>query len=255
MYLLSRTVQAFQWTVEQMFERNEHVFFWTFTFKNVPPTDDYAMEQYNLFKIRLCSNFKWIQGVRVCELHRSHGIHFHLLLNDRVPLDRMERIIRGTGFLAGQNHYLDFGRLSVAKCDKGTALYLSKYMTKEYRIDNFFGRRRRWGTIGGLPKVACRDIVYDTPTSRNRYKIFGQFPCGYGALLMITHYSNLWGDLDKWPQECQALVRLQKDNRHGEWIKHVDPDGRAFRAWRRNHGIDDDVVNDAKAFFERNEPF
>lgn len=236
MYLLSKTIQAFQWTCETLFEQSDEVYFWTFTFKSVPWDDDYAMEQYAIFARRLIRHFSWIRGVRVCELHKSHGIHFHCLLNGRIPLSRMQRLWNGTGFLAGKNHYLDFGRASVDRCDDGTVSYLSKYMTKQYRNDNFFGNRRRWGTVGGLKPYRCRDIEYDSQALRNRREMFGQFACGYGAILMIRHYTELWGHWSKWPQEHQALVRRQPSNRAAsEWINHMDDDGRLRRIWLRKH--------------------
>lgn len=235
-YLLSKTVQAFHWTVDKLFEDSDKVYFWTFTFKSVPWDDDYAMEQYAIFARRLMRHFPWARGVRVCELHKHHGIHFHMLINDRIPIDRMKRIWRGSGFLAGRNHYLDFGRASVDRCDRDTAGYLAKYMTKDYRKQHDFGGRRRWGTFGGLKPVRCRDIIYETQALRNRQEMFGQFACGYSAIIMIHHYTALWGHWRNWPHEHTALVRKQRGNRDGsQWICHLDPEGRAYRAWHRKH--------------------
>ena len=63
------------------------------TFKSVPLDDDAAMEDWHIFSSRLCWHYPELQGVRVTELHRSHGIHFHFFVNIRVPIDHMRKIV------------------------------------------------------------------------------------------------------------------------------------------------------------------
>jgi hypothetical protein len=155
-------------------------------------------------------------------LHRSHGIHFHCFLNMRIPLDKMRKIIHGTGNLSGHNRYLDFGRLEVVKCDKSprSISYLASYLTKQYRQDNWFGHRRRWGAMGGYRTSRCSDIVYESDATRNRQEIFGPCQCSYSALMMVTHYSNLWGPVKNWPMEDLSLVVAQPLEDGGSLVKH-----------------------------------
>lgn len=220
MQILSKTAGAFTFSAEKLFKESKSVYFWTFTFISVPLDDEYAMEDWAVFHRRLKNNFPKIKGLRVCELHRSHGIHFHALVNQRLSIKRMKQIFRGTWNLTGHNRYLDFGRVSVTKCNKDTIAYMAKYLTKQYRRHYSFGHRRRWGTIGGFKAVRTRDIVYDTPELRNREEIFGTAKCSYSTLMMIKHYTTLWGKVDEWPLGHQALVRNQRMANGGEWMKH-----------------------------------
>jgi len=220
MQLLTKTAAAFTFSAEKLFREYGCIYFWTFTFIDVPINDDYAMEEWHLLHLRLRTHFPGIKGLRVCELHRSHGIHFHVLLNRRIAIERMKLLFGGSGNLIGHNRYLDFGRVSVKKCDKSTIGYLCKYLTKAYRDSNNFGRRRRWGTIGGFKPVRVRDIIYDTPATRNRELIFGTAKCRFATFIMIQHYSHLWGALEHWPAEYRALVEKQTGPQNTDWMKH-----------------------------------
>lgn len=210
--LLGKSACAFTMSAERFFAQHLDVYFWTFTFKSVPYNDDDAMEQWNTFSKRLKKHFPFIEGLRVAELHRSHGIHFHFFLNERVPIGRMRKIIRGSGHLAGRNHYLDFGRLSVERADRDSIGYLAKYLRKGYRREWPF-KKRRWGAIGGFRTTRCNDLCYESEATRNRTRIFGRHPCGYGALLMITRLTVVYGHVDEWPGKMRALVMAQPLNK------------------------------------------
>lgn len=217
---ISKTALAFTWTAEKLFKQNPHLYFWTLTFKSVPYSDEAAMEDWNILSKRLQHHVMGIQGVRVAELHRSHGIHFHLIINKRIAIRRMKRIAYGCGRLIGRDRYTDFGIMSVSKCDRNTISYLCKYLTKEYRSDNHFGGRRRWGTIGGLRPVRVRDIEVISESQRNRKRMFGALTqVSYPTMIMIQHYTNLWGHYTKWPEEHRALVWRQSTKSGGEWMK------------------------------------
>jgi len=218
--LLSKSAQAFTWSAERLFDEWPKIYFWTFTFIHTPYCDDEAMYMWATFMRRLNKKFPYLQGLRVCELHRSHGIHFHAFFSERVPIRVMQKIWHGTGDLVGQNHYLDFGRVSVATCDKQTIGYMTKYMTKQYREDNYFGRRRRWGTIGGFEANRVNDIEVISEATRNREALFGKSRCCYSQLVMIQHYSNLWGCVTEWPIEHRMLV-LRQTTKFSNWQKEA----------------------------------
>lgn len=206
-------------TAERLFRERKKVYFWTFTFKHTPYSDDAAMEDWDTFHLRLLHYFPDIQGLRVSELHRSHGIHFHCLLDRRVPVDRMIKIWRGSGRLTGHNRYLDFGRWSVSVCSQETAAYLAKYLSKEYRDRFSFGHRRRWGAIGGYRCTRVKDVECISDASKNRELIFGTARVRFATMIMIRHYSNLWGHLRHWPDGCRALVRKQSGPHGQEWMR------------------------------------
>jgi hypothetical protein len=226
MRLLNKSCAAFTFSCEKLFREYEKIYFWTFTFKDVPPDDTMAMESWNTLHVRLCKNYPEMRGLRVCELHKSHGIHFHCLVNIRIPILRMKEICYGNGRLFGRNHYLDFGRLSVKVANLGAAGYLAKYLTKQYCAENNF-KRRRWGAMGGFEQVRKIDIEFDTTSTRNRFKLFGRSKCSYSTMLMIHHASVLFGDMEDWPQNYVNLCFRQVTNvrqwlAEGKaWVKSV----------------------------------
>jgi len=195
--LLSRTAQAFTFTVERLATYNPKLYFWTFTYRQVPFNDTWAMWQWAQFMRKVNNAFPLLKGVRVVELHRSHGIHFHALVNDRIPLERFRRI--------GWPH--GFGRLSVQAADIGSAGYMAKYLTKSYREQNGFGRRRRWGAMGGFPVCRCRDVVYDTDYMRNHQAMFGGLKIPCGLAMIMRSYSDVWGECWQWPAFIKTRVR------------------------------------------------
>lgn len=199
---LSRTATAFAFTCERLAHYNPELYFWTFTFRQVPFNDTWAMWQYNFLSRKLKNIDPLLRGIRVVELHRSHGIHFHALINRRIPIDRVRRM--------GWPH--GFGRMSVQKADLGSASYMAKYLTKQYREDNGFGQRRRWGAIGGFPVTRCRDVVYDTDYTRNHQAMFGGLKVPYGLAMLLRSYSDVWGECWQWPPfirtRCQDALRV-----------------------------------------------
>jgi len=218
--LYTKTQYAFQFTCEEYFRVNPRVYFWTFTFR-VAQSDDEAMTAWHLFVGRILRHYPHVWGVRVTELHMFHGIHIHCFMNARIPIDHIRRIVRGSGNLVGRNYDLGFGRVGVVPCDKSekSIYYLSNYLTKQYRSDNWFGKRRRWDTFGGFEGSRVRDIEYDSTAVRNRATIFGGARCSYVALMMTTHFSNLWGAVSEWPAEDLALVQSQPTAAGGCLVK------------------------------------
>jgi len=230
MKVLSRTAGAFWLSAEKLFTENDKIYFWTFTFNNVPMDDRSAMEDWrelhgrlrNIFRFRVGGrggfDIDTLNGLRVAELHRSHGLHFHCLVNQRIPLERVKRLCRGNGLPYGKNRYLDFGRMSVDACNEDTVDYLCKYLTSTYRKTYQIYGGRRWGTIGGFKHVGVRDVVYDTPWHRSRDWLFRDQKCSYSTSMMIGHYTALWGDAKDWPPEYRGLVWMQR-----RWKRALSP--------------------------------
>lgn len=186
---------AFTFTVERLFSFNEHVYFWTITFTETPWDDDWAMDMFQRFRRRVNHAEPLVKGVRVSELHKQHGIHFHMLLNRRIPIERMKRIGRPFGF----------GRMGVEVADPQSGTYLAKYLTKQYRIENDFGARRRWGTVGSFLACRCRDVEYDTNVVRNHAAMFGKQQVDTWLAMLARSYGNVWGEAWQWP----TFVRLR----------------------------------------------
>jgi hypothetical protein len=188
--LPSKSQFAFEESAKQLFKRNKQIYFWTFTFVKVPWCDTWAMQRWHWLMRGLTRHFPELQGLRVCELHASHGIHFHAIINTRVLVDEMKRLAEPLGF----------GRLSVKLADIASVTYLSKYLTKAFMENNpSFGFRRRWGTIGGFKGSRCKDMVYDTPLITNRKLLFEGLRIGYAEHCLLRNYSTIFGPFEDWP--------------------------------------------------------
>lgn len=206
----NRNQSALIFSVEKLARENRQLYFWTFTFKHTPLCDTEAMLDWNALHDRLKHHFPMLRGVRVAELHRNHGIHFHAIVNTRIPIARIKRMVKGSGFLVGRNRYLDFGRMSVTKCDSATVYYLCKYLTKQYARENQFWHRRRWGSIGGFKGTKCADIEYDSMMHRNYRRLFWPAQIPYKMWWFLTHLSETWGDYEEWPKKWKILIYMSE---------------------------------------------
>jgi len=209
--LMSKSATAFMFSADRLFAASRKVYFWTFTFKNVPADDKAAMEDWDTLHLRIRKLFPDLRGLRVCELHVSHGIHFHLLLNQRIPLRRLFRIFKGSGFSYGRNRELDFGRVSVTECNKFAAEYLTKYMTKDYKKE-FPTMRRRWGSVGSFDSCGVRDVIVDSPFHHNKKKLFSDSKISFVKAVLLRHYTLLYGKIGRWPvgMRKEIVLRMRK---------------------------------------------
>lgn len=192
--LPSRTSFAFIASAEMLFRKNERIYFWTFTFRQVPRNDVWAMWAWKRFMQAFQKEFPLHKGVRVCELHKSHGIHFHALITARIPIRRLQALAYPFGF----------GVMWVDTCDEGTANYLAKYLTKSYREENHFDRgRRRWGAIGGFKPCRNKDVVYETEQTKNHQKLYGKKQITFAQAILLGGYTKMWGELSDWPESIR----------------------------------------------------
>lgn len=146
--LMNKIQFAFKCSVEELFRRYRRCYFWTFTLPHVE-SDWVAQRMWDRAKVTLC-NFcgGTLKGIRVVEIHPGgHGLHWHCILNQRVDV----RVLRS------KLSALGFGRMRVKPCNKQTALYLSKYLTKQGKIYGI----RRWGGIGGYDLTKVSDITIE----------------------------------------------------------------------------------------------
>jgi hypothetical protein len=153
---MTKSKAAFLFSAEKLWQPGFRVYFWTFTFPEVQADWD-AMKRFSGFLSNLRKNIggDW-SGVRVAELHESHGVHFHALINRRLDVNLVRRIARWHGF----------GRIHVVVADQNgdrTAKYLAKYLSKAR--DPIFtksGRRaRRWSSFGPMKLTRVKDVVFE----------------------------------------------------------------------------------------------
>lgn len=156
---MTKTQFAFRCTAERLFEQEAPIYFWTFTMRETLP--DWCYSSVWSSMIRYLGNLYGgtLKGLKVIELHRDHGIHWHALLNKRVWVGQVRRIGRKIGV----------GRIQVERVRNvpGTIKYLSDYLSKEI-IDQtiFYSKCCRWGTVGGFRGTRVRDVEMDSEFHR-----------------------------------------------------------------------------------------
>jgi len=215
-YPLSRRAMAFRWTVDSLFENNEKMYLWTFTWAE-PHCSDYYMKCWE--KLCKCFRKEWplLKGLRVAEMHpgsfanfgESHGLHIHALLNERVSIHRLKQLSDRCGF----------GRIHVVRCDKNGAYYLSKYLTKKAEVPLPKGMRS-YGTIGFSDNTdlltRIRDVRIQTEfgdnvaTWQQRLRLKQMTPDLIHTIYMNT---KLFGAIENWP-----IKRMFYHGKHAKQI-------------------------------------
>lgn len=192
----SKSEVAFLLSCEKLFATNEKIYLWTFTFKKVLP-DWYYPRAWSAFIHDLQQNYYggFLQGLRVLEIHPGgHGLHYHALLNKRIPVDLVRKVKKKYGF--GRDHVI------IANVRSGQ--YLAKYLTK--RNGELYPGMRRWGTVGSFKQVRKNDIEIDSMFHRN-IKIIGQGKqIPYKQTRVVFSLSRLHGEYRDWPYEAIAKV-------------------------------------------------
>src|ERR1039458_3082986 len=89
---MTKTRAAFELTAERLFDGGNDVYFWTFTFSVIHSDwDGSALFREFLNHLRMVLGGDW-GGVRVVELHKEHGVHYHALVNRRLAVDIVRRV-------------------------------------------------------------------------------------------------------------------------------------------------------------------
>lgn len=237
---VSRAKAAFQFSVEALFRNSAKVYMWTITFKKAE-SDDVAMYRWNQMHTEIKNNYPLCQGLRVTERHPgevifgeeiSHGLHFHLLLNWRIPKDWLEK----------QGHKWGFGFTFVRKVTIEDALYCGKYLMKENGTELKRGGRK-WGTVGGFKSVKIRDVEINSTFHRNFAKV--QKVCGItqvtpDLLHSIFLNSEKHGEIANWPNELIQYGGRSRELINPEMLgfgakEYANPTMRKLRKTRRSN--------------------
>lgn len=153
--MITKTRAAFMLTAQGLFEKFPRVYFWTVTFATVH-SDWESSELFSKFlhHLRAVVGKGW-GGVRVVELHREHGVHYHLLVTERLAVDLVRRVGRCYGI----------GRIHVCRAKPEACLYLGKYLSKQKNGPKTkTGRNaRRWAVFGEVPRTRVSDLINDSP--------------------------------------------------------------------------------------------
>jgi hypothetical protein len=153
---------AFEFTVRKMLRQNPKLYFWTFTFREVHSLKT-AMGLWNQF-LTLLKRKLGFRGVRVLELHDEHGVHFHVITNQRFPIRKI---------LAFSSRY-GFGRMDVRPVPnvEQAIRYLCKYLAKPRA--GCLRRARLWSAFGDVERTRVKDVLADTPMIRILRRIMGK---------------------------------------------------------------------------------
>jgi hypothetical protein len=177
--MMSKTEYAFRATCKDLYQTFEDIYFWTFTMVEVMPDWWYGLT-WNKFIVQLQKLYGGeIAGVKVVELHKDHGIHWHCLLNQRIWAGQVRRLGRGYGI----------GRVHVKRAKEEDIDYCAKYVSKQFEDPEkkIMSQLRRWGTIGFNP-VQVRDVEIKSKFHDNMdiaKRIFGgQVPFLFTQFLM-----------------------------------------------------------------------
>jgi len=242
---MNKSQAAFTWTCENMMSVTGTLYMWTFTFEKVYPAWHYS---------RLWNRFvqDWrdivplgCEGVRVVQMHKRHGFHYHALVSHFIPAARMWKIARKHGMEMIDVFDTRKGRRGSKRVytPEEAIAYCSRYLSDETRDQNKFPiRLRRWGGLFGTQVVTCGDIVYNSPHSDCLRYAAGLWGRGadvhmalcrfrgspyrfgdYRSLMCIVDYKQ-FGRFDSfhWPESEFDRIMDERLSPWFDWVKSED---------------------------------
>jgi hypothetical protein len=127
----------------------ESLFMWTFTFKDTLNIKD-TRKKWNYLLTLLKRRWPKLCGLRVFELHKTHGLHVHLVTTRWIDVNHARQLATQAGW----------GRLHVVRIPAERASYLGKYLSKE-RPD-CFKHWRLWAGFGDWEWTKVKDVVFES---------------------------------------------------------------------------------------------
>lgn len=152
---MKKTQIAFQMSAERLAERGR-LYFWTFTFSE---TLDITKTRRRWNHLLTLMRRRWPKmcGLRVFEMHKTHGLHVHLLTDRYLDVNKARSMAKKAGW----------GRIHVERIPGSKAGYLGKYLSKErppclqrWRLWAAFGTDWTWTKLGNLEKNSAFTRVY-----------------------------------------------------------------------------------------------
>lgn len=179
------------------------LYMWTFTWAEATTPEEGA-KLWNRFVhpggngIGFNKCFPSTSGLRVFEMHPgadpfqpelSHGLHVHMVVDERLPVDVMRSLWHRLG--AG-------GRIHVKFIPRDKALYIAKYLAKA-RMECLKGVRL-WAPVGRCQHTKVKDVVCDS-----RWTATYQFMAG-----ILPGFDKL-----RWDQRARLVTSFT----HGEELE------------------------------------
>ncbi|PTX93832.1 hypothetical protein DB345_19845 [Spartobacteria bacterium LR76] len=123
---------------------------WTFTFSDVLEIKE-TRKLWNHLLTLLKREWPDLCGLRVFELHETHGLHVHLVTNRYIRVELARKLAKKAGW----------GRIHVMRINAEGAKYLAKYLSKER--ETCFKRWRLWAGFGKWDWSRVKDIDLESP--------------------------------------------------------------------------------------------
>lgn len=194
---LNKTKAAFLLTCDKLFKQDDgkrarRVYMWTFTFPKVV-SDEIAFKCWNHLNTLLVRKFKPVMplpGVRTVEVHPGgHGLHFHVLIAARLPVDEVRKLAIRAGF----------GRIHVQKCKQSAAAYCAKYLTKH--DDGLAKGTRRWGMFAGFKGTRVKDILVESELAENCRVVHRTLKVWSREIFVaVNRLTCKFGSIMNWPE-------------------------------------------------------
>jgi hypothetical protein len=128
----------------------QELYLWTFTFKDLLAVKE-TRKRWNHLLTLLLRTWPNLQGLRVFELHKEHGLHVHLLTNQFIDVNRARELANHAGW----------GRIHVVRMPSEHVGYLAKYLSKER--PECLHRWRLWAGFGaGWEWTKVKDVIRET---------------------------------------------------------------------------------------------
>ncbi len=172
---------ACEFSINRLLKGRGYAYLWTFTTADCVPVGVTAGMWSNLARdLRRTLGFV---GVRCFELHpRGHGLHIHFVTYRRHEVNEVRHLSDLHGF----------GRINVRRIPALAAPYIAKYLQKASRSPELKGVRL-WSCIGFKDGSKVKDIIIDSPLSREIKKISDE------ELFLIVGGEHYWMNIDKMP--------------------------------------------------------
>ncbi|MEO8204981.1 MAG: hypothetical protein ABI615_02295 [Chthoniobacterales bacterium] len=147
---MGKSQTAFLFSAERLAEKG--LYMWTFTFADVLAIKE-TRKLWNHLLVLLRRRWPDLCGLRVFELHETHGLHVHLITNRYIRVEEARKLAKQAGW----------ERIHVMRTTADGAKYLAKYLNKER--EPCFKRWRLWAGFGKWDWSRVKDIQVESPRS------------------------------------------------------------------------------------------
>jgi hypothetical protein len=200
---MSKSKTAFQFSTDTL--GKELLYMWTFTFREILSIKD-TRARWNYLLTLMRRRWPNLRGLRVFELHKSHGLHVHLLTNRFIDVHEARKLAQQAGW----------GRIHVIRMPIERAGYVGKYLSKDR--PPCFKRWRLWAGFGRWDWTRVKDLAVTS--------LFSQI---YKACQTWLAWKGKTGFFDR----MRLVAHLEFRTICEGWQPGFGPNGKSFSACTR----------------------